>query len=339
LKKRVLLSKPLHYVAQADEALRQKAEVIMSLAPTEEAMLPLVGDVHAIIAHGAGISAKMIQSAPHLEVISTPQIGFDRIDVAAATKAGIPVVTNAGLSPGTAAEFVMGLMIALTRHVVRADRDLRLKKNWSARLPYVEASQDMGIELRGATIGLVGLGSIGSTLAALLKAAFAARILAYDPWVSQEKMAAQKVEKREDLLAMAKEVDILSLHVALTPQTRHLIDESLLRAMKSRAYLVNCARGEIVDEKVLIKALQEQWIAGAAVDVFEDEPVSSQNPLFSLPNVITTPHIAGISIQSSEERIILVVKRLLAALAGEKPQGLANPEVWESYLQKLKKQK
>jgi len=93
-----------------------------------------------------------------------------------------------------------------------------------------------------------------------------------------------------------------------------------------------------VDEKALAKALQEKWIAGAAVDVYEEEPVNPQNPLFNLPNVITTPHIAGISIQSSEERISLVVKRLLAALAGEKPQGLANPEVWDIYLQKMKKQ-
>ena len=338
MKKRVLVSKPMHYVPQADAALKQAMEIIMSPAPTEEAMLPLMRDVHAVIAHGAPVSAKMIQSAPLLEVISTPQIGFDRVDVAAATKAGIPVVTNAGLSPGTAAEFVMGLMIALSRHIVRADRDLRLQKNWSSRLPYVEASQDMGIELREATIGLVGLGSIGSSLAALLQAAFNTRILAYDPWVSREKMAAQKVEKREDLLVMAKEVDILSLHLALTPQTRHLIDETFLKSMKPRGYLVNCARGEIVDEKALVKALQEKWIAGAAVDVYEDEPVKPQNPLFTLPNVITTPHIAGISIQSSEERISLVVRRLLTTLAGEKPQGLANPEVWDIYLQKMKKQ-
>jgi phosphoglycerate dehydrogenase-like enzyme len=137
---------------------------------------------------------------------------------------------------------------------------------------------------------------------------------------------------------MAKEVDILSLHLALTPQTRHMIDEAFLKSMKPQAYLVNCARGEIIDEKALVKALQEKWIAGAAVDVYEDEPVNPQNPLFTLPNVITTPHIAGISIHSSEERISLVVKRLLTAMAGEKPQGLANPEVWESYLQKRKQQ-
>ena len=281
----------------------------------------------------------MVHSAPLLEVIATPQVGFDKIDLAAATAANIPVVSNAGLAPGTVAEFTLGLMIALARCIVRADHDLRRLKSWSARTLYTDASQGLSSDIHGATIGLVGFGSIGRTLAGMVQAAFSARVLAYDPFVNRENMAARQVEKREDLLSMVREADFLSLHVALNDRTRHLIDETVLRAMKPRAFLINCARGEVVDEKALIKALQENWIAGAATDVFEEEPVNPQNPLLSLPNVIVTPHIAGISVQSSRERGVQIVKRLLQTLAGTKPEGLVNPEVWEKYLQKLNIQK
>jgi D-3-phosphoglycerate dehydrogenase len=277
----------------------------------------------------------MIQAAPFLQIISTPQVGFDKIDLIAATQAGIPVVTNTGLTPETVAEFALGLMISLSRRIVKSNYELRQQKDWAAvRVRYV--TRDMGSELYGATIGLVGLGSIGSVVAGLMQRAFSMRVLAFDPFVSKEKMASRQVEKRDNLLDMVRESDFISLHVTLNDKTRHLINEDILRAMKPGAYLINCARGEIVDEKALIKALQERWIAGAATDVFEEEPVSRQNPLLSLPNIIVTPHIAGISIQSSAERGTQAVKRLLMAFAGEKPEGLANPEVWDSYLKKLK---
>ena len=276
----------------------------------------------------------MINSAPLLQVIATPQVGFDKIDLTAATRAGIPVVTNTGLSAGTVAEFTLGLMIALSRRIVRSNYDLRQQKDWAVRLEYV--GRNMGFELQGATVGLVGFGSIGSALAGLTQRAFSTRVLAFDPFISREKMAACQVEKRDNLPDLARESDFLSLHVNLSDKTRHLINEDILRVMKPGAFLINCARGEIVDEQALVKALQEKWIAGAAADVFEEEPVSRQNPLLSLPNMIVTPHIAGISAQSSIERGIQAVKRLLKAFTGEKPEGLANPEVWDKYLEKLK---
>jgi D-3-phosphoglycerate dehydrogenase / 2-oxoglutarate reductase len=336
MKKKILLSKSLHMPAETEAELHKAADIIISPDVTEKAMLPLMRDVHGIIAHGAGVTREMIQSAPLLQVIVTPQVGFDKIDLAAATQAGIPVVTNAGLTPGTVAEFVLGLMIALSRRIVTSNCDLRQQKDWAARLPYV--TREMGFELQGATVGLVGLGSIGSALAGLTRRAFSMRVLGYDPFVSQEKMASFQVEKRDKLLEVVRESDFLSLHVSLSDKTRHLINEDILRAMKPGAYLINCARGEIVDEKALVKALQEKWIAGAATDVFEEEPVSRQNPLLSLPNIIVTPHIAGISIQSSAERGTQAIRRMLKAFACEKPDGLVNPEVWERYLKKLKSQ-
>jgi D-3-phosphoglycerate dehydrogenase len=233
------------------------------------------------------------------------------------------------------AEFTLGLMIALARRIVKSDHDLHLKKDWSIRATYLDPAADMGIDLRGATIGLVGFGFIGSSVAGLCRRAFSARILAYDPFVTREKMLAQGVEKRDSLIDIAREVDFLSLHMVLTDATRHLINETILRAMKPGAYLINCARGEVVDEKALITALLNNWIAGAAIDVLEEEPIDPRNPLLNMPNVIITPHIAGITVQSSSQRGEEIVKQMLDIFTGKKPKGLANPDVWPRYLQKM----
>jgi D-3-phosphoglycerate dehydrogenase / 2-oxoglutarate reductase len=336
MKKKFLVGKPLPFHSGFEQELLKQIEIVISPQPTEEAMLALAGDIHGIIAHGSGVSSRLIKAAPLLEIIAAPQVGYDSIDVDAATEAGIPVVTNAGLAPGTVAEFTIGLMIALARRIVKADSDLRRLKNWSSRAPYTVSAQELGTDLCGATVGLVGFGSIGITLTRMLQAAFATPVLAFDPFVSGEKMAAFQVEKRENLLSLAQDVDFLSLHVALNRTTRHLIDEKCLRSMKPSAFLINCARGEIVDEQALVKALQGNWIAGAAIDVFEQEPITSENPLLSLPNVVITPHIAGISVQSSRERGKMLAGRLLKALSGERPEGLVNPVVWEKYLDKIK---
>ncbi len=336
MKKKVLLTRPFNFQKQTEKKLAQSLTIVQSPGDTEKDILPLVRDVEGIIAHGTTITRKIIQSAPLLQVIATPQVGSDKIDLSAATEAGVAVIANTGLAPDTVAEFTLGLMLALARRIVKSDRDLHRKKHWSIRAAYVDPAQDMGIDLHGATIGLIGLGAIGSSVARLCQRAFSARILAYDPFVNQEKMAALEVEKKSSLIDMAREADFLSLHVALTADTRHLINETILRAMKPGSYLINCARGEVVDEKDLITALQNKWIGGAAIDVFEEEPVSPKNPLLDMTNVIITPHIAGITVQSSSQRGEEIAKRLLAIFSGEKPPGLINPEVWPEYLQKIK---
>jgi phosphoglycerate dehydrogenase-like enzyme len=335
MKKKILFTRPLKLPVQAEDKLKKgEFDIILSPASTEKDLLPLVKDVHGIIAHGTGISGNIIQSAPLLQVIATPQVGFDKIDVAAATRAGIAVIANTGLSPGTVAEFTLGLMIALARRIVSSDYDLRQQKDWSVRGVYVNPSLQMGNDLHGTTVGLVGFGSIGSAVAQLCRGALSSRIMAYDPFVSQTMMAARGVEKRANLIDLAQESDFLSLHMALTDETTHIINETILRAMKPGAYLINCARGAVVDEKALVMALEKHWIAGAATDVFEEEPVNPGNPLLNMQNVIVTPHIAGVTLQSSNERGEEIVKRIIDIFAGKKPQGLVNPEVWTRYLRK-----
>jgi phosphoglycerate dehydrogenase-like enzyme len=335
VKKKVLITKEISYFPDIDKVLSRDVEVVHSSSNSEGDILAAVRDMNGIIAPDTAITRKVIDAATELQVIATPQAGFDKIDIEAATRAGVPVLANAGLSADAVAEFTLGLMIALARRIVGADHDLRQQKNWKVRRPYVIPSLNMGTEIHGSTIGLVGLGSIGSTVARLCRSALSARVIAYDPYVSVDRMKAQGIEKCDALPALASQADFVSLHMALTDKTYHLIDEKIFRAMKPAAYFINCARGDVVDEKAFIRALQEKWIRGAATDVFEHEPVDPDNPLLDMPNVIVTPHIAGLTVQSCSYRSEVLVKRLLGVLAGNQTDGVVNPEVWPQYLKRL----
>jgi D-3-phosphoglycerate dehydrogenase len=327
IKKKLLVNRPLKLSAQFEKNLNEICEIIISPGHSENDIISCVQDVHGLITH-APVTARIIQSAPHLQLIATPLVGYDKIDVAAASRANVAVIANTGVSAGTVAEFTLGLMIALARRIVWADYDVRKKRDWSGRETFVNPALEMGNDLHGAMIGIVGFGSIGVEVAKLCRAAFSARVAAYDPFVSRERMAALGVEKYDNLLDLAKEVDFLNLHLALTDETRYLINETIIRAMKPGAFLINCARGAIVEEKALVKALKNRWIAGAAIDVTEEEPINADNPLLDIRNVIITPHIAGITRQSSAQRSDEIIKRVLDFFTGKKPAGLINPEVW-----------
>jgi D-3-phosphoglycerate dehydrogenase / 2-oxoglutarate reductase len=279
----------------------------------------------------------MIRQAPLLQVIGTPQAGFDKINVAVATELGVCVVANTGVAPEPVAEFTVGLMLALARRIVKADRDLRRMKDWKARGPYGDPQKDMGIDLKGATIGVAGFGNIGATVARFCQALFSARVLAYDPFVSKEQMAALGVEKVENIADLAKQVQFLLLHVALTKDTRQFISEAVLRGMRKDAYIVNCARGQVIDQQVLIQAIKEGWIRGAALDVFEDEPIAADNPLLTMDNVIVTPHIGGVTLGSSVTKGQEIVRKVLDALAGTRPDGLVNPDAWATFEKRFSK--
>jgi D-3-phosphoglycerate dehydrogenase len=336
MRKRVLIPRPLNHLPGAEEILEKEIDIIRSPGIKENDLLQVVGTVHGLIATGAvAVSKKVIEEAPLLQVIAAATVGFDKIDVEAASRAGIPVVANTGVAPGPVAEFTIGLVIALARRILRADRDLRRTKDWAARARYADPYDQMGADLQGCTAGIVGLGNIGSEVARRLKAAFSTRILGYDPYVSHEQMTACGVEKTNDLLKLAREVDFLLVHVPLNKETRHLIHQDILRAMKPSAFLINCARGPVVDETSLIRALKEGWIAGAALDVFEEEPIRSDNPMLTMDNVILTPHIAGVSVQSTKLRGAQLAKRLLSVFAGERPEGLVNPDVWPRFLERF----
>lgn len=335
MREKVLLTGNIAGLPGIEDALREKFQLIERPGIGEKEIISLVKDINGIIAPHTDITGEIISTAPMLQVIATPQVGFDKIDVIAATKFNIPVIASVGMATLTVAEFTLGLIIDLARRITRSDHDLREKKNWSARAPYADTKLEMGIDLNGLTIGLVGLGAIGRDVARICKVALSSRVLAYDPFVSKEAMEAQGVEKRDNLVNMVKEVDFLSLHLLSSKDTKDIINETIFRSMRPDAYLINCARGEVVDEKALVRALEEKWIAGAAIDCFEEEPINPDNPLLNLPNVVLTPHIAGIAVQSCLEKAREMLKRIIDIFAGRKPEGLVNPDVWPGYLKKL----
>ncbi|RLE60442.1 MAG: D-glycerate dehydrogenase [Thermoprotei archaeon] len=267
------------------------------------------------------IDAEVMDAAPNLKVISTYSVGFDHIDVEAATKRGIYVTHTPGVLTDAVAEFTVGLILAITRRILEADKIIRSgewNKPWN---PFFLT----GPELKGKTIGLIGFGRIGIAVAKRLSS-FDVKILYYDVTRRWDVESILGVEYT-DIETILKESDIVSLHVPLLKSTYHLIGEKELKMMKKTAYLINTARGPVVDTEALVKALKEGWIAGAALDVFEQEPLPSGHPLTKLENVILTPHIASATIEARQRMAELAAKNLVAVLKGEMPPALVNKEV------------
>jgi D-3-phosphoglycerate dehydrogenase len=328
---RVLIPTALSHLPQIAAVLGEEHEIIGAAGESEADLLAVVPEADALVATGMDVSAAVVEAGTRLQAIGTPQVGFDRIDVEAATAAGIPVISSTQLEVTAVSEFALGQMITLSRRIVMADRELRGPAGWGSRGTYALPDRLLGHEVRGATVGIVGLGTIGSELARMAKVALDCRILGFDPMVSAEQMQTRGAEKRDSLSELAAEVDFLVLHVPLTPATRHIVDAEVLAAMRPTAFVLNVARGGVLDEAALVEALRDGALAGAALDVFEDEPLPSDSPLLELDNVILTPHIAGVTHEWNEQRSRAFAERLLQIFAGTRPDGLANPEVWPAF--------
>lgn len=325
-RKRVLLINPLLHKA-GEEILEREVEVLRATNPDEPTLIGMVKGVHGIIATAGGrVPRPAIAAADELEVIAVFGAGYDLVDVEAATERGIPVVNNTGLGATPVAEHTIGMMIALAKDFRRADRMLR-QEGWKARAFYIH--ERMGIELAGLTLGIVGLGHIGTLVAKKCIAAFEMKVLAYDPYVSAEKMKATGVTKVDHLAEMLPLCDFVTIHAPYTKETHHLIGASELKLMKPTAYLINCARGSLVDTAALVEALKGGTIAGAGIDVFEPEPTPFDHPLFTLDNVLLTPHVAGVSQQTVKRLSEAAAEQVLQVLKGERPPRLVNPEVWD----------
>ncbi len=267
-------------------------------------------------------TAEVMDLAPDLLVIGRPGIGLDNIDLAAATERGIAVVHTPDGPTEPVAEMVLGFLIMLAHKLPQADRHLR-RHGFPGRYTL------LGQDLVGKTLGLVGLGRIGGRVAGMCRAALGMRVLAYDPYVDPERARALGAELMDDLHTLLAQADFVSVHVPLTPETRGLVGSAELAAMKPTAYLINTSRGPVVDEKALVQALREGRIAGAALDVFDPEPPSPDNPLFELENVIVTPHIGSYTEEGVWRMSMGAVEQVLQVLRGERPAHLANPEVWQ----------
>lgn len=282
----------------------------------DDALAGMLGEIDGIIAGLDHIGPRALaQGHPRLKVIARNGIGVDTIDLAAATRLGV-VVTNApGTNTEAVADLVVGLMLALARDLVEADRIVR-EDRWTRVL---------GWELTGKTLGLIGFGQIGRAVARRA-AGFTMRVLAADPAVDEPTAKALGV-RLVSLEQVLQDSDVVSIHVPLLPATQHLIGETQLRQMKRTACLINTARGGVVDETALATALQQGWIAGAACDVFEQEPPAG-SPLLRAPRLIFTPHIGAHTVEAVTRGALLAVENLLAVLSGRRAPNVVNPEVY-----------
>lgn len=268
------------------------------------------------------VTERVIDAAARLKLIAKIGVGVENIDIPAATRRGIPVTNCPGANAVAVAEAALGLMLAASRRIPQGMEKLR-RGGWRDGI-WIAG------EMSGATFGIVGFGNIGREMARLLSG-FRGRVLAHDAFVSGEAIREAGAEP-VDLDALTRASDFISIHCGLTPETRRMFDARRFRMMKKSAVIVNCARGAIIDEAALLRALGEGEIAAAGLDVFEEEPPAADNPLFSLPNVVATPHLAGATLQARERVNRLAGENALAALRGERvnPETLLNPEAYEA---------
>ncbi|HEX9864020.1 MAG TPA: hydroxyacid dehydrogenase [Acidimicrobiia bacterium] len=258
-----------------------------------------------IVRSATTVDARLLEAAPELKVVGRAGVGVDNIDVAAASERGVAVVNAPGGNTVSAAELTMALLLSVARRVSEADRSMR-EGRW-------DRANLQGVELRGRTLGVVGAGRIGSTVADRCRA-FGMRVIVHDPYLSADRLAELRsvVVEMDQLLA---EADVITLHVPLTDETRGLIGESALLKMKKGAFLVNLSRGGVVDEAALARALIEGRIAGAGLDVYETEPLPPESPLLSAPNLVLTPHLGASTKEAQVQVALEVAANLRAALA------------------------
>jgi len=293
--------------------------LISRMCRTEEDVIGLGRDVDALLVPHAPITRRVMDSMPKLKVVVRYGHGFDVVDVPAATEHGV-VVANVPYVAEEVADHTLGLILACERKLAMLDRAIRAGRWQEAKGRLAPMSR-----IAGQALGLVGFGRIAQAVARRALG-LGMVCLAHDPFLSAASIRERGVEPvaMEELLARS---DFVSIHTPLNDETFHLISEKELRLMKPTAYLINTCRGPVVDEKALIKALQEGWIAGAGLDVFEVEPLPADSPLVTMENVILTPHSAGYSDASRPEGRSRAALEAVRVLKGYWPENLVNPEV------------
>lgn len=268
------------------------------------------------------VDETLLKKAPKLKVVSNMAVGVDNIDIQACTKRGIPVGNTPGVLTEGTADLTMAILLGAARRLVEASQDAR-QGRWTTWSP----TGWLGMDLYGATLGIIGLGNIGGAVAERAKG-FGMNLVYSDPNAHSE------LEKRlgisrvgmEELLEQS---DFVSLHVPLTPETKSIIDEKALRRMKPNAILVNAARGPVVDTQALVRALKEKWIAGAALDVTDPEPLPPDHELYSLTNCLIVPHIGSATWNTRRRMAERACQNLLAGLEGRRLPFCVNPEIYQ----------
>jgi D-3-phosphoglycerate dehydrogenase len=308
---------------EAIELLGKECEIISVKTGLEgEEAVRGRGALAAIIGPTWQFRSEVLDRLSSLLVIGRPGIGVDNIDLQAATERGVAVVNTPEAPTISTAEHTVALMLALAKRHKPAVRLLTEGGSFT--------EEPKLLELCGMTLGLIGLGRVGKRVARICGSGLGMKIVAFDPYVQAEQAARLGVTLCSDLFELLPNSDFVSLHCPPSRETKGMIDERALAAMKPAAYIINCARGVLLDEPALIAALRAGKIAGAGLDVFDPEPPDQSNPLLHMPTVVATPHTAGFTEGALRAMGIGVAEEVLAALHGVRPANLVNPTVWQA---------
>jgi len=275
------------------------------------------------------VGRELLAACPNVVVVSASGAGFDAIDVAACTAVGVIAVNQTGGNREAVGEHTLGMMLSLAKRIAETDRAMRVSRI-DDRVAF------MGDDLYGKTVGIVGFGNTGSRVAELCSGLFAMPVLAYDPYLDAGTIAARGGRK-VDLPELLQNADFVSVHCPLTPETRGMIGAREYGLMKQGAFFVTAARGGIHDEMALYDALKSGHLAGAGLDVWEKEPPEPGHPLLSLPNVIASPHTAGVTHSARRRLAIMAAEQLIAILRGGDPQRMLNPEALPGFRERFRK--
>jgi D-3-phosphoglycerate dehydrogenase len=315
----VVLAGGIHPDAHA--LLAREADVVVADDSSERAVVEAARGARGILFRARPrCSEPLMAACPRLIVVGRHGAGLDIVDIPAATRLGVAVVHAPGANAQAVAEHALMLMLMAAKRAVQVDRWTR-DGDWRAR------KDGANLELGGKTLGIVGVGNIGR-LVARFAGALGMRVLAYDKYLADEEVRRRGAEPVESLEALLPQVDVLTCHTPLTDETRAMINPATLALMKRGAILVNTSRGPVHDERAVFEALAKGQLGAAGLDVFEEEPSPVDNPIFGLPNVVCSQHVAGVTVEATRAIGMQVVAEMLRVLRGERPEVLVNPSVW-----------
>jgi D-3-phosphoglycerate dehydrogenase / 2-oxoglutarate reductase len=320
MRKKILIVQPIH--ERGVQVFGDRFEVRVASDPSVATVIREIEGVEGVIVRTAPFPREIIEAAKELKVIGRHGVGVDNIDVKAATEKGIVVVNTPNANATSVAEHTVTVIGALAKRTVAYDRATR-EGRWELRNSYT------AVDLDGKTLGLIGIGRIGTMVARRVAVAFNMKVIAYDPYVTPEKAKELGVALCSRMDDVFRQADVVSLHTPLTPETRGFVNEAKLRLMKPTAFLINLSRGEVVNEKSLYEALKSGVIAGAAIDVYDPEPPPNDSPLFALENILLSPHSAALTQECVIRMATGAAEGVVDLLSGKRPQFVVNPDVYK----------
>ena len=319
-KKRVLVIQPLHPAGMAMLEARDDVEIIECDSLDEDVITEAAKDVHAMTVRGATITKRIMSQAPELMVVSRHGVGYDAVDLNTLNDRGIPLCIAIHSNMISVAEQAMALLLGLAKDIFYYDPVTRTD-DWTSRFP------TRAVDLDGKNLLIIGFGRIGSQVAKRALG-FDMKVFGYDPYVNDDVLKSAGVEPVSDFRAVLGDMDAVAVHCMKTQETTNMFSEAEFKSMKNDAFIVNCARGGIIDEDALCTALTNGQIKGAGLDVLLEEPSGSGHPLFKLDNVILSPHIAGVTVESTRRMATQTVDNVLRVFDGNiDPECVVNTDV------------